>query len=170
MEERAKAVEQKARTAEEKERTLQSLDQDLKKRKAKMDQLEQQLQRVTLERLIGRDSNRRINLCVIISNRNFCYSERWVGGQEVDGNAEDSGSCRERAGESERRVDQKLRRDRKVTEADADDSGRAEYQGEENQRTSRVSITDINANPREIAYANNPLILFAVNSKPHKPS
>lgn len=46
MEERAKSVDQKARTIEEKERTLQSLDQDLKKRKAKMDQLEQQLQRV----------------------------------------------------------------------------------------------------------------------------
>lgn len=45
-EERAKSVDQKARTIEEKERTLQSLDQDLKKRKAKMDQLEQQLQRV----------------------------------------------------------------------------------------------------------------------------
>ncbi|KAK1122955.1 hypothetical protein K0M31_008593 [Melipona bicolor] len=44
-EERAKSVDQKARTIEEKERTLQSLDQDLKKRKAKMDQLEQQLQR-----------------------------------------------------------------------------------------------------------------------------
>lgn len=47
MEERAKSVDQKARTIEEKERTLQGLDQDLKKRKAKMDQLEQQLQRVT---------------------------------------------------------------------------------------------------------------------------
>lgn len=46
-EERAKSVDQKARTIEEKERTLQSLDQDLKKRKAKMDQLEQQLQRVS---------------------------------------------------------------------------------------------------------------------------
>ena len=45
-EERVKSVDQKARTLEEKERTLQSLDQDLKKRKAKMDQLEQQLQRV----------------------------------------------------------------------------------------------------------------------------
>lgn len=48
MEERAKTVDQKSRTIEEKERTLQSLDQDLKKRKAKMDQLEQQLQRVNV--------------------------------------------------------------------------------------------------------------------------
>lgn len=47
-EERAKTVDQKSRTIEEKERTLQSLDQDLKKRKAKMDQLEQQLQRVNV--------------------------------------------------------------------------------------------------------------------------
>lgn len=45
-EERAKSVDQKARAIEEKERTLQSLDQDLKKRKARMDQLEQQLQKV----------------------------------------------------------------------------------------------------------------------------
>lgn len=47
MDERAKSVDQKARTIEEKERTLQNLDQDLKKRKARMDQLEQQLQKVT---------------------------------------------------------------------------------------------------------------------------
>lgn len=46
MDERAKSVDQKARTTEEKERTLQNLDQDLKKRKARMDQLEQQLQKV----------------------------------------------------------------------------------------------------------------------------
>lgn len=45
-EERAKSVDQKARAIEEKERMLQSLDQDLKKRKARMDQLEQQLQKV----------------------------------------------------------------------------------------------------------------------------
>lgn len=45
-EERAKSVDQKARAIEEKERTLQGLDQDLKKRKARMDQLEQQLQKV----------------------------------------------------------------------------------------------------------------------------
>lgn len=48
MDERAKSVDQKARTTEEKERTLQNLDQDLKKRKARMDQLEQQLQKVTV--------------------------------------------------------------------------------------------------------------------------
>lgn len=45
---RAKSVEQKARTIEEKERMLQNLDQDLKKRKARMDQLEQQLQKVII--------------------------------------------------------------------------------------------------------------------------
>lgn len=46
IEEKTKSVDQKVRTIEEKERTLQSLDQDLKKRKARMDQLEQQLQKV----------------------------------------------------------------------------------------------------------------------------
>lgn len=46
VEERAKSIDQKARTTEEKERMLQNLDQDLKKRKARMDQLEQQLQKV----------------------------------------------------------------------------------------------------------------------------
>lgn len=43
---RAKNVDQKARMTEEKERALQNLDQELKKRKARMDQLEQQLQKV----------------------------------------------------------------------------------------------------------------------------
>lgn len=46
VEERAKTIDQKARTTDEKERTLQNLDQELKKRKARMDQLEQQLQKV----------------------------------------------------------------------------------------------------------------------------
>lgn len=46
LEEKTKSVDQKARTTEEKERMLQNLDQDLKKRKARMDQLEQQLQKV----------------------------------------------------------------------------------------------------------------------------
>lgn len=46
IEERARISDSKLRTAEEKERALQALDQDLKKRKAKMDQLEQQLQKV----------------------------------------------------------------------------------------------------------------------------
>lgn len=45
-EERAKSVDQKARTVEEKERTLQTQEQELRKRKVKMDQLEQQLQKV----------------------------------------------------------------------------------------------------------------------------
>jgi uncharacterized protein (DUF3084 family) len=47
-EDRAKSVDQKGRTLEEKERMLQNLDQDLKKRKARMDQLEQQLQKVSV--------------------------------------------------------------------------------------------------------------------------
>lgn len=48
IEERAKSIDQKARTIEEKERMLQNLDQELKKRKARMDQLEQQLQKVNI--------------------------------------------------------------------------------------------------------------------------
>lgn len=46
IEERARTSDARMRAAEEKERALQTLDQDLKKRKAKMDQLEQQLQKV----------------------------------------------------------------------------------------------------------------------------
>lgn len=46
MDDRAKSVDQKSRMTEEKERALQNLDQELKKRKARMDQLEQQLQKV----------------------------------------------------------------------------------------------------------------------------
>lgn len=134
MEERAKSVDQKVRTIEEKERTLQSLDQDLKKRKAKMDQLEQQLQRVRTVSLFGFRGDRRG------TNFNFSFSlERWLAGQEIGRNAEGSGDHREGAGKSEGRVDQKRRGDRKVTAADADDSGRTEHQGETNQRTSRVS-------------------------------
>ena len=45
-EERARTSDNRLKAAEEKERMLQGLDQELKKRKAKMDQLEQQLQRV----------------------------------------------------------------------------------------------------------------------------
>lgn len=48
MDEKARMVDQKARTIEEKERALQNLDQELKKRKAKMDQLEQQLQKAII--------------------------------------------------------------------------------------------------------------------------
>lgn len=68
------------------------------------------------------------------------YTERWIAGQKVGGNAEDSRNCREGAGKSEARVDEKLCRDRKVTAADADESGGAEYQRETNKRTSGVSV------------------------------
>lgn len=139
-EERAKSVDQKARTIEEKERTLQSLDQDLKKRKAKMDQLEQQLQRVK-KSINNRDNwkeDRTISLVLF-----FCFIERWLAGQEIGGNAEGSGNCREGIGKGERGIDQKLCRDRKVAAADADDPGRAECQRKTNQRTSRVSIVKV---------------------------
>lgn len=46
VEEKARTVDQKARSIDEKERALQNMDTELKKRKAKMDQLEQQLQKV----------------------------------------------------------------------------------------------------------------------------
>lgn len=48
VEERARGAESRLKAVEEKERMLQGLDQELKKRKAKMDQLEQQLQRVKI--------------------------------------------------------------------------------------------------------------------------
>lgn len=82
----------------------------------------------------------------------FCFIERWLAGQEIGGNAEGSGNCREGIGKGERGIDQKLCRDRKVAAADADDPGRAECQRKTNQRTSRVSIERKN-NP------NNPTML-----------
>lgn len=60
LEERIRAIDQKSRSVEEKEKALQNLDQDLKKRKARMDQLEQQLQRVSLLH-----SSYRINISLI---------------------------------------------------------------------------------------------------------
>ena len=48
-EEKAKNVDVKARSVDDKERALQNLDQELKKRKAKLDQLEQQLQKVWID-------------------------------------------------------------------------------------------------------------------------
>lgn len=63
-EERAKSIDQKARVTEEKERALQNLDQDLKKRKARMDQLEQQLQKVIAFWLLLQRSS---------SNYNYIY-------------------------------------------------------------------------------------------------
>lgn len=48
FEERMRNVEGKARSIEEKERALQNFDVELKKRKAKLDQLEQQLHKVLL--------------------------------------------------------------------------------------------------------------------------
>lgn len=68
------------------------------------------------------------------------FAERWLAGQEIGGNAEGSGNCREGIGKGEGGIDQKLCRDRKVAAVDADDSGRAECQRKTNQRTSRVSI------------------------------
>lgn len=79
IEEKVKSVDQKAKTIEEKEKTLQSLDQDLKKRKARLDQLEQQLQKVILSTLL------RQVLAVIynIMYHNVCkiidkYSEQYI--------------------------------------------------------------------------------------------
>ena len=107
----------------------------------------------------------------IISSSFFLNEERWVAGQEVGRNAEDSGKRREGIGESKRRVDQKLSRDREVTAPDTDDSRRAECQGETNQRTSRVSIKQHLQIFYEILYVTlTTRFLFTVHSKPHKPS
>lgn len=136
-EERVKSVDQKARTLEEKERALQSLDQDLKKRKAKMDQLEQQLQRVgaPVHRVQERTSEYVLHLSVFV--------ERWIAGQKIGGNAEGSRNSREGIGKSERGDNQELCRNREATAAHANDSGGAKRQGEANQRTARVSISQL---------------------------
>lgn len=128
-EERAKSIDQKYRTLEEKERTLQSLDQDLKKRKAKMDQLEQQLQKVRSPVSARRQTP---GTCV-------CFAERWSAGQKIGGNANDPGSNRKGIGKGKGGVNQKQCRDREIIAADANDSGGAKHEGETNPRSTRVS-------------------------------